>query len=203
MALPHGWAALAEQVKAEVLAAVRQPTLDEITGMLNESGIRRSRAALAAAPDQLAKAQADHRTAQAALDVARETYDQAVLDAEWLLDDRFVVEGNKTWLVSNCEVCSGIGTSPNLDSCGLCRGEGETRKSMTADERKAWKASEARKMRPVAEAAAALRSSDEACLAARDAVGVADKRLAAAKHDLDAAVAELNALSLALTARTN
>jgi hypothetical protein len=46
-----------------------------------------------------------------------------------------------------------------------------------------------------------LRRAEEDTAAARDAVGVADKRLSAAKYEVQAAIAELNALAVGLASK--
>lgn len=208
---PDVFADLAASVIAEVRKATRQLDIDDIRSILNEVGLRRARKALADAPGRLEERQQDYRVAQSALAVATEAHDQAVLDAEWELDGRFVVESNKTWLVTPCDHCKGRGfvssnmvdgeACPECNPKGLLEGYGVIRKAMTAEERKAWKASEARKMPAVAEAAANLRRAEETVCSARDAVTIADKRMSACKADLEASIAELNALSLALAAK--
>lgn len=210
---------VADRVEREVREAMRMPTLDAARAILNEAGIRRSRRDLAEAPDRLAEAQTAFREAQGREALARESYAQALLEAEWSLDDRFKVDGNKTYLRLPCEACGGEGKTERTatpaevdvgcelgvayDKCVTCDGLGTTRKQMTADERKAYKASEAAKAPVVVEAASALRRCEMATAAARDAVGVAEKRLSAAKYDIQAAVAELNALAIGLASREN
>ena len=102
-----------------------------------------------------------------------------------------------------CALCQQMdGEMPcPADDCSDCDGKGSTRKPMLADDVKAWKAAEARKMPAVAEAAKALYRAEEETAAARDSVTFAGHRFSAARHDLDAACAELGALATALTVR--
>ena len=216
MALPirpdvDPFAALVEAVAAEVVASIRVPSLDEARAACNEVGIRKAREALSIALGAIGLAQEEYREAQAVQRLAQEAHDQAVSDADWELDGRFVIESNKHWLTTSCEPCLGTGiVNPHPvnavnrgpeEACTACDGKGSTRRSLTADERKAWKANEARKMPAVAAAAAALYRAEEDTAAARDGVTFAGHRFSAARHDLDAAVAELNALAVALTVR--
>lgn len=200
---------VAERVEKEVREAMRMPTLDAVRAILNEAGIRRSRRSLAEAPDRLAEAQAAFREAQGREALAKESHAQALLEAEWEIDGRFKTDGNRTYLRLDCEECRGTGQVPvtpgvgsdGFDKCEVCDGMGSTRKQMTADERKAYKASEAAKVPAVVECAAFLRRCEMDTAAARDAVLVSEKRLSACRADLDAAVAELNALAISLAAK--
>ena len=155
------------------------PTYVAVRAALNEAGVVKARHALADALDALAAAQKTKREADNDERLHQENVAKAVAAAEWELDGRFVVEGNKTYLT--------------LD--------GDNRKAMTADERKRYKADEALKDPQVRQATSALRDAEHRTAEARDALAVADKRLSVARADLDAAVAVLNALTLALPAR--
>ena len=191
-----------ERIRAEILDALRTPDLSAVHEVIREAGIRNARRALAEAPDRLAEAQAAYREAQAREALAREDYTQALLEAEWELDGRFHTDGNRVYLRLDCEACRGVGVaSCSTDKCEVCDGLGTTRKQMTADERKAYKASEAAKAPAVVVVAAELRRAEESTAAARDALGVADRRFSAAKREVDAAIAELNALALGLQAK--
>lgn len=199
---------IADRVEAEVREAMRMPALDAARALLNEVGIRSARRSLADAPDRLAEAQNAFREAQNREAAARESYQQALVEAEWELDGRFHSEGNRVYLRLLCDACGGNGLwgdppSDGLEGrkCDACDGLGTTRKQMTADERKAYKASEAAKQPAVVEAGAHLRRAEMDTAAARDAVSVAEKRLSAAKYEVQAAIAELNALSVGLASR--
>lgn len=72
---------------------------------------------------------------------------------------------------------------------------------LLAADKAAWKKREAAKDPRVAEAAVVLREAEHASAEARDLLTLADKRISACRADLDAAVATLNALALALPAR--
>jgi hypothetical protein len=166
--------ALADQVDAEVVGARRQ-LVEMARAAANESGIRQARHALAEGPHMLAEAQARYRAAQDAETAAKEAHDAELVAADWELDGRFTVEGNKTYLV-----------------------QGEEKRAMTVDDRKAWKANEARKLPAVAEARRRLREAEQATAAARDGLTIAEKQLTVRRIDLEAAIAELNALAAVL-----
>jgi hypothetical protein len=209
--------ALVGRIRDEIIAAIATPDLSAVHEVIREAGIRNARRALAEAPDRLAEAQAAFREAQAVEAAAKDRYATALVEAEWELDGRFKTDGNKTYLRLSCEVCHGEGKTERMatpaevdagcelgvayDKCEACDGLGTTRKQMTADERKAYKASEAAKHPPVVTAGLDLRAAEEATAAARDAVGIADRRFSAAKYELQAACAELNALAVGLAAK--
>lgn len=202
--------ALVGRIVAEIQAAIATPNLSAVHEVIREAGIRNARRALADAPDRLAEAQAAFREAQGREALAKEGYAQALLEAEWELDGRFHTDGNRTYLRTDCEVCSGTGKvaatgrgSDGFEKCEACAGAGKFRKFMLADERKAWKASEAATVPTVVVVAAELRRAEMDTAAARDALAVADKRFSAAKYDLTAAVAELNALAVGLSSKEN
>lgn len=201
--------ALVGRIVAEIQAAIARPDLSAVHEVIREAGIRNARRALAEAPDRLAEAQAAFREAQGREALAKESHGQALLEADWSIDDRFKTDGNRTYLRLPCPECGGKGLvahvpgvgSEGTDKCEACDGLGTTRKQMTADERRAYKASEAAKVPAVVECAAFLRRCEMDTAAARDAVGVAERRFSACKHDVDAAVAELNALAVGLSAK--
>ncbi len=198
-------AELADKLAAEIRASLRQPRVDEVRKALNESAIRRSRETLRDAPEILEAAQREFRVAQEAERDARRVHDDAVLEAEWALDGRFVTESNKTYLVTACEPCKGTGRVSSAEhtapSCKACEGTGETRKQMTADERTRWKSHAARTVPEVKTTGEKLRRAEERTATMRDSVTIADKRLSTAKADVDAAIAELNAWALTLQAK--
>lgn len=189
---------LAEQVEREVSAAMRMPTLDAMRALLNESGIRRARVALAQAPDRLAEAQNAYREAQAVEGLARESYGQALAEADWELDGQVHTDGNKRYRWVPCEC---LAVSHDATNCPVCSGSGQVRRFMLADEVKTWKAAEAANHHAVVGPLGELRRAEEATAAARDALNVAEKRLSAAKYEVQAAIAELNALSVGLAAK--
>lgn len=180
MSPPTDLAELAERVSTEVKEAMRMPALDACRAALQEVGIRRARAAVTSAPDLIAAARDALRAAQETEREAKKRLADAVLNAEWELDGRFVVEGNKTYLV-----------------------DGDERRAMTADDRAKWKAAEARKDPAVAAAETAVSAAEHDVAAARDAVDNAERRFSAAKADLQAAIAELNALGIGLASTNN
>lgn len=157
--------------------------ISQVRDALNEVGIQRAREVLRDAPDLVANARLSLRQAQDAERVARERHAEAVLEAEWELATRFTVRSNKQWLT--------------VDDNGQPVAEADQR-SMTADEKKAWIAHHASQAPAVRTALAALRSAEENTAAARDDVSLAEARLSVAKHDIDAAAAQLRAFTLAL-----
>lgn len=189
---------LAEQIEREVAAAMRMPTLDAMRALLNEAGIRRARNALAEAPDRLAEAQAAYREAQAREGLAKETHQQALAEAEWEVAGQVFSDGNKKYRWVQCGEHEGGEPTP---LCTECNGSGRYRLFMLADEVAKWKATTAASQAAVVLVAAEMRRAEENTAAARDAVTVADKRLSAAKYEVQAAVAELNALAVGLAAK--
>jgi hypothetical protein len=83
-------------------------------------------------------------------------------------------------------------TPPDVNEAGA---------KLLADDKKAWKRREVQKDPTVVAATGHLRDMEHLAAVARDALTVADKRLSACRADLDAAVATLNALAMALPAR--
>lgn len=173
---PESLSELANRIDDANRKALAVPALDAARTAANESGIRRARQALGEAPAALKKAQDAFREAQAAEREAGEAYHQAEAEAAWEIDGRFVTEGNKTWLTV----------------------EGEERRAMTADQRKAYTAAEVRKLPAVRKAEQALREAEEARMAAADAITLAEKTFTACRLEVEAAISELNALSTAL-----
>lgn len=171
---------LADRIAAEVQDAIRLPRLEAVRQALNETGIRRARAAVTAAPARIADAATDLRNAQESERDARRRLDDEILAAEWELDGRIVRESNRTYLVDEA----------NPDE----------RRQMTADEVRTWKAAEAAKQPAVQAATAALRSAEHATAAARDALATAERHFSAVRADLTAAVAELSALGIGIAA---
>jgi hypothetical protein len=187
--------ALVGRIVAEIQAAIAKPDLSAVHEVIREAGIRNARRKLAEAPDRLAEAQASFREAQGREALAKESYAQALLEAEWEVDGNLHKDGNKTYRWVDCE-CGGA-----VKDCAICAGAGQFRKFMLADDVKAYKASEAAKVPAVVVVAAELRRCEMDTAAARDAVTVAEKRLSACRADLEAAVAELNALAVGLATR--
>lgn len=157
---------LADAAGNAVAALTTRRTFEEARAALNEAGMLKARARVDAALARIEDAQTSLRAAQELAGIHKAQLDQALAEAEWTLDDRFVVEGNKTFLVT-----------------------GEERKAMTADERAKWKALEARKTIAVSDAAAFAAGADSEVAFCRDALAVAEKAFQAARADLDAAIA--------------
>ncbi len=191
--------ALVGRIRDEIIAAIATPNLSAVHEVIREAGIRNARRALAEAPDRMAEAQAGYREAQAVESAAKAAYAQALVEAEWELDGHLHKDGNKTYRWVPCEcVEAGAGDKPG---CPLCTDMRKLRRFMLADDVKSWKAAEATKVPAVVTATLDLREAEEVTAAARDAVGIADRRFSAAKYDLTAAVAELNALAVGLSSK--
>lgn len=200
--------ALVGRIVAEIRSALVTPDLAAVHEVIREAGIRRARTALAEAPDRLAEAQAAYREAQAIEGAARESHQQALMEAEWSLDGLLHKDGNKTyrWVPCDCIDADGSGARANtgaLADCPVCAGAAKFRRFMLADDVKSWKAAEAARVPAVVLVAAELRRAEENTAAARDALGVADRRFSAAKHEVQAAIAELNALAVGLASKEN
>ena len=180
MTAPANLDELADRLDVAVRSLMETPTLVQARALANECDITRLRAAMRDAPDVLGNALAAKRQADEAVRVASERLAAARTDAEWELDARFEVQGNKTYLI-------------------VSEGDGEEgRKAMTADERKAWKAQVAEKVPAVAAARKALLEAEHGQAAARDRVTVAERSLSAIKAELNASVELLATLRLAI-----
>jgi hypothetical protein len=83
-------------------------------------------------------------------------------------------------------------TPPDVNEAGA---------KLLADDKKAWKKREARRDPAIVAATERLRQAEHATAVARDGVVLADKRFKACCADLEAAIATLNALCMALPAR--
>lgn len=201
-AVPPTIVQIRDALREEVRAAL-YPTLAEARKLVNEAGIPTARNKLGSALDVLDLSQKELREAQAVERAKQEAFDQAVLDVEWTLDANFVRESNRTYLVEDCSTCGGAGMQrggPDQSSpCSVCI-EGQSRRQVTADEAKAWKAARARKAPEVMAAREALRRATERTYAARDAVALSERRISACTHELDAAVGVLAILTAGLSA---
>ena len=166
---------LADKADAALAALTQHRTFEEARAALNEAGMNRARQRLVDALAGVEKAQGLLREQQEVAAQCKDRLDQVTAEAEWGLDDNFVVEGAKTFLV-----------------------DGETRKAMTADERKTWKAQAARKHPDVADAAAACRRADADLNACRDQADHSRLAFSAAKNDLAAACTTVEILAASI-----
>lgn len=173
--------------KAEDLAdRMRRPViLQQARAMLNEAGLTAARRRLSDGLDRLGNTQITLREKQEAERQAKEKHDQAVVAAEWSLAPCFEVRSNKSWLVKGPD--------------GKALPEEEQR-SMSADEKRAWIAHHAGQHPDAVSAHKRLREAEQATQAARDELTLADKSLSACRADLDAAIATVQTLALALHA---
>jgi hypothetical protein len=168
--------AVGERITAEIAEAVRMPRLEAIRQALNETGIRRARAAVTAAPIRIAEAAEALRNAQEAEREAKQRVADEVLNAEWAAEGALIQEGSKWFLV-----------------------DGETRRPMLAEDRARWKAAEAAKQPAVMAATEKARTASHAVAVARDALATEERRFSAAKADLSGAIAELHALGIGIS----
>lgn len=154
----------------ETVAAKQRQALDMLRTVLNDTGIRRSRAAMADAPTILAKALTDAVEARQAVKNARAELDDEESVAEQLVVRPFDTEGNKTWLVDDT---------------------GQRVRTVLADEQKAIVAGLVRKHPAVVVARKRLQAAEHKAALADVDVEVAKQNLSISKHDVDAAAAEL------------
>lgn len=186
---------LADHADAAIAALTTRRTFEEARAALNEAGIVRARAALWNSIDRIEQAQLVVRSTAEVVARHKQAHAVAIADAEWELDSRFVVSGNKTYLVEACTAAFDDHTEAN---CGTCAGAGEVRRSMTADERTKWKQLEATKLPAVRAAAADLADAEALLAGARDELVVAEKFNQAARADLDAAIATVQTLAASI-----
>lgn len=177
---------LADKAEAALADVMRIPPLDLCRALLNEAGLPAARKNLGAGLQLLAAKQRDLRGAQEEKRNADEALKVATVAAEWSLSGCFEVRSNKTWLVVGADG----GEIPD-----------DEQRSMTADEKKSWIATYARNQPGVDEATTRLRTAEHDVAGYTDALVIAEKSLSAARADLDASVAHLNALVLALPGR--
>lgn len=158
---------------ANALAALTtRRTFEEARAALNEAGMHAARRRLDEALAAIEKRQTMLREQRAVVQQTADNLDQALADAEWELDARFVHEGNKWFLV-----------------------DGDERRQMTADERRDWKAREAAKNPDVDVKRGAHRQAQFDLDACKDAVDFAELAFRAARADLDAAIASVETLT--------
>lgn len=149
-----------------------------VRGALNEAGIIRSRTLLGDALDMFEHAQAAKRDADRAEREAKRALDRALAVAEWsLVPPQAEKRDGKTFV------------------------NGEEVVSWVAADKQTWKKREALKDPEVVAADKCVLDAEHETAVARDQLIAADKRLSACRADLDAAIATLNALMLALPAR--
>lgn len=197
---------IAETVRrifAEVSEASRRPDLTAVHAVIKEAGIRSARKAITYALVGIEEAQTAYRCAQAVEAVTKEARDGALLEAEWDIDSQLHTDGNKRyrWVVCECvDMTGGPSSGPTTD-CPVCSGAGKVRKFMLADDVKAWKAAESARVPAVVTLTDSLVRAQEDTAAARDSINVAEKRFSASKADLQAAIAELQALAIGLTSK--
>lgn len=153
----------------EAIAAKARQSLDMMRAVLNDTGIRRSRTAMAEAPAALATALARQVEAKQALKNAKAALDDETDVAEMLVARPFETEGNKTWLVE----------------------AGERVRTVIAAEQAAIVAALVRKHPAVVAARKTLQDAEQAAALADVDVDVAKATLSITKHDVDAAAAEL------------
>lgn len=171
-------------------AATRPPSYERLRADLNEVGIQAARRRLQEAPDLIANARIALAEAKVAEAAAKEAYLEQVALSEWTLAGLFQVRSNKQWLAFNAAKGEGHHALVPIP-------EAEQR-SFTADEKKAYIADRAAKLAEVRTVQVAYSGAERARARAADDLAVAEARFSAAKHDTDAAAAELSFLGLAV-----
>lgn len=183
-----------QQLAAAVFTALAKfdehRTLEEARAAINEVGLYKARARVWESIDRITDAQQGVRSHAEQARRLKAELDTAVAEAEWMLDGRLVREGNKTFLVEACTGCED-------ESC-----TGQTRRQITADDARDWKAREALKAPPVHRAAEAVRLEEQSLQEARDELVVAEKFNQAARADLDAAIAAVTTLAASIRKET-
>lgn len=170
--------------------------LNDILELAKRARVIPVRQDLLEAVDAYAAAIGEEQTAKEAVRAADEAHQAALASAEWMLDGRFETQGNKTYLITdedeigNVELPDGtVGRGPTGQ---------KVRRAMTADERAAWKRREASSDPEVREAARRLQAAENQLASVRSQIAVANTRISALKHALDASVALLNAFTSAV-----
>lgn len=176
---------LAERARAIADEAVKPPSFEQVRRALNDVGINAARRTLLEAPDLIADARSALREAQVSQEQAKAAYDTAVTEEEWALSGSFEARSNKQWLTMRAD--------------GTPIPEAE-QKSYDAAERKAWTSHHAALQPEVRKAIARLSEADREVARCRDDLAVAEARMTAAKHNVDAAAAELRFLALSIPA---
>lgn len=167
---------LADRVEESVRETLRMPALDAARAAANEAGLGRSRANLEAAAKRYEDTLPPYRDAQAAERRTKEQLDAALAEAEWTLNARLVKKSNKTYLP----------------------GEDGEERQLSADEVKAWKATEANRLEDVQQARAAHHEAVRAREDRADDVALAERYFTAARLEVEASIAQLQALTTAL-----
>jgi hypothetical protein len=183
-------------------AALAPATVVIAKAALNEAGIVRSRKNLSDALDKFSNEQITVRAKQELERTAKDAYETAIAEAEWELDSRFVVEGNKTLLITDEDELVDQADEETGEITPVPSGK-KVRKAMTADERSKWKSLEARKHSAVKAAYSVLRRAEAETATARDALALADKRISACRADVEAATAVVNVFAHAITVKEN
>jgi hypothetical protein len=190
--------------------------LSAARAMLNEAGIAKHHDALARArqavvegPDLVASARNALVTALEHEKQQRQRYDDALVEAEWVAEsmNRFVVEGNRTFLVATCPAEHTTADDETARcSADRCDGTGELRRQMTADQKAAYIKGEAKKRAEVVRAAKDLAEAEHAAALAKVDVDTAENRWQAARYaaelartDADLAITHLACLARTLT----
>lgn len=189
----------ADQAQAVLRLASIPPLLDVVRGLMNEVGIRRRSdeldaavAALRDGPSLVANAQAHLLEMQERERRVRESYDTALVEAEWALDARFVQDGNRTYLVTWHEAPDPAEAEARGWVLADPQPQGKTnvyveRRQMTADERAAWRKRTAAQAREVQPLASDLRGAEHAVAMAKVDVETAERRWLATRYGVDAA----------------
>lgn len=165
-------------------AGLQRVALNQAWHVAEKAGVITGRQQMLDAAARYEQAVANEHSAREAVRASEQAWADAVATAEWMLDGRFVTEGNKTYLIVDIKDQTAVGA----------------RKAMTADERTSWRRREANKDPEVVAAARNMQAAEAALAVIRAEIATTASRLSATKHALDASVALLNVLATALGA---
>lgn len=201
----------ADQARDVIRLATVSPLLSVVRGLMNEVGIQKRTSELDAAvralydgPDLVKNARESLVAAQERERQARESYEAAVIEAEWNLDGKFVSEGNKTYLVvwhtaDSCDRATAEAKGWEfIPDAADGEGAWQERRQMTADERRQWVKRTAAEARNVLPLASDLRGAEHAVAMAKVDVERAEDRWHAARYALDASRTQLAAAATQL-----
>jgi hypothetical protein len=160
----------------EIIAAHSiDTTLEKARQYCNDAGIGQAQTELLDAIAQLEQRQENRRIAGAAERAAKEALDDAIAEASWDAEASLIEEAGKTYVM-----------------------RGERKVLVGATDRPKWAAAQARKAPAVIDATRRLAAAREKSEAARDAVDIGERYLAACQSRVEAAIAVLATLRRAL-----
>lgn len=201
---------LAERSERLINAALVPPALTVARGLFNEvrlpqalDQLEKCRRFVVDAPDLVAAALEARVAAREKVGHAKDELATATAEAEWALSARFVVEGNKTFLVTRYR--EGDEHPPNAVPVDGEPGVFEARQPMLAADQDRWKRQRASEDPAVKRATAALAQAEHALAVcdvdyerAQDRWQASRVQADLARTAADAAIASLNCLARTL-----